>query len=449
MEKIEKDFDEIILKDKSKFINKYKWMSGEFNKKNLRVNDKILPSYFKPFFISTDFEKRIKIFSETVNHILKKVTRLCVEKENFRSLLLNNDVLEELFLADPGYDKNTFIIRLDTFIRNNNIKVIEFNTDSPGEHGRSDLQNEIFLKSGVMNGLTKKYKINKVSIVASLLDGILDCYKNFGGENKKPVIAITSWKSPPSYYPEHVIIKDFFNKKGIKTIICSLDELKYKRGAVFYKSTKVDIVHRRVVSEDISRNITKIKDFIRAYENGDVFVINNFRSIPAGNKKLLSFLQQKIFDNYLTNTEKSIIRENIPQTMDFDNENAYYKGEKVDLKRFLEKNKGRFVIKPNEGFGGKGVFVGKECSKTKWQKIIKKAFKEKTYVAQEFIKFPTMDFPIVKNNKVVFEKRNLNINPFVINDKFVSCLTRASPSSIINISSGGAMVPTFFYRKRK
>ena len=46
--------------------------------------------------------------------------------------------------------------------------------------------------------------------------------------------------------------------------------------------------------------------------------------------------------------------------------------------------------------------------------------------------------------KVVKEKRNLNLNPYIFNGKYAGTLGRASRSKVVNVSSGGGgLIPIF------
>jgi uncharacterized circularly permuted ATP-grasp superfamily protein len=445
MERIEKDFDKLILKDKSRYINECKSLLKEFKGKNLKVYGKILPSHFKPVLMDKGITKKIKDFSESLQGLLNKITQLCVEKENLRSAVIKDKEVEDLFLVDPGHDKNLFVTRLDNFIINGNFQVIEFNTDSPGEYGRTDMLNELFFKSQIIKKFARKHNIKNIPITEMLLRKILQYYGRFH-INKKPVLAIVTWKRPSSYIAEYHIMKNIFENMGVKTIICSFDNLKYKDNALFYKDKKIDIIHKRLTIEETLPVIGKMKDFIKAYKENNVFVINSFRSYLAGDKKILSLLHNGTFSNYMTKREKSIVEKNIPWTCNFESEEVDYKGKKVNLQGILAKNKEGFVIKSYGGFGGKDVFIGRECTAAEWNSAVKKASRDKSYVAQELVELPKMSFPIIHKREIKFEKRNINICPFVIDDKFVSCLSRASSSSTINISSGGAMVPTYFLK---
>jgi hypothetical protein len=65
------------------------------------------------------------------------------------------------------------------------------------------------------------------------------------------------------------------------------------------------------------------------------------------------------------------------------------------------------------------------------------------WVVQERVAIPEEPFPVVIGGALRFEALKVNVNPFYAAGADVGAVTRASRSSVINVSAGGGSVPTF------
>ena len=56
---------------------------------------------------------------------------------------------------------------------------------------------------------------------------------------------------------------------------------------------------------------------------------------------------------------------------------------------------------------------------------------------------PEEPFPLLEGDEVAIVPLKVNANPFYVAGAEVGAVTRASRSSVINVSAGGGSVPTF------
>ncbi|MFN4150170.1 MAG: hypothetical protein ACK4IX_04440 [Candidatus Sericytochromatia bacterium] len=87
--------------------------------------------------------------------------------------------------------------------------------------------------------------------------------------------------------------------------------------------------------------------------------------------------------------------------------------------------------------------VGKTTDQLKWNEIVEGYSGDPGWIVQEYAEIPQIKLPVIKNNKVVFESKFLNISPYVFNGKYVGALGRVSAKDVINVSSGGGIIPIF------
>jgi hypothetical protein len=64
-------------------------------------------------------------------------------------------------------------------------------------------------------------------------------------------------------------------------------------------------------------------------------------------------------------------------------------------------------------------------------------------VVQERVPITEEPFPVVDDGRLAFPPLKVNVNPFYVAGAEVGAVTRASLSSVINVSAGGGSVPSF------
>ena len=82
------------------------------------------------------------------------------------------------------------------------------------------------------------------------------------------------------------------------------------------------------------------------------------------------------------------------------------------------------MLKPNDDYGGHGVYLGPRLDQPAWENAIAAALSS-DYVVQEAVDLSPEDFPI-------FNESNWNLQPM-----FVDTKVRLSSSPIVNVTSGG------------
>ena len=73
---------------------------------------------------------------------------------------------------------------------------------------------------------------------------------------------------------------------------------------------------------------------------------------------------------------------------------------------------------------------------------------DESWVVQEYVDIPQEIFPMI-NDDVMMKLKKVNINPFALLGKYSGTITRVSDNSVINVSAGGGLVPTFSVVRRK
>src|SRR4029078_1290846 len=114
------------------------------------------------------------------------------------------------------------------------------------------------------------------SLMSPMLAALLASYKDFGGTKAPPTIAIVDFREVPTW-PEFEMLQAHFRSLGVPTIVCAPRELEFSGDALSHDGTKIDLVYRRVLINDILSRPDDCKALIDAYAARAVCVANTFR----------------------------------------------------------------------------------------------------------------------------------------------------------------------------
>ena len=93
------------------------------------------------------------------------------------------------------------------------------------------------------------------------------------------------------------------------------------------------------------------------------------------------------------------------------------------------------MLKPNDDYGGRGVFAGWELNAEEWEAALKAAL-DRPYVVQERVAAEKISMPAYSDH-VSIEEMYVDFNPFLFHNKVEGALIRLSSSAMLNVTSGG------------
>ena len=147
--------------------------------------------------------------------------------------------------------------------------------------------------------------------------------------------------------------------------------------------------------------------------------------------------------------ERAAIAECVPWTRVVEERRTEHRGETVDLVAHVTANRERFVLKPNDEYGGAGIVLGWTVDAGEWEAAVRKALAE-PYVVQERVPIPFEAYPSVEGGAVRLLDRMIDTAPYVTDGEVVDgLLTRLSTAELLNVTAGGgSQVPNFVVAPR-
>lgn len=415
----------------------FEYLEREMEGAGVRFGKEIIPTFLRPYFISEADGRLIKYASNIIMQCAEKVLQLYKDDTQVAEYLELSPGESELFAIPHGYEETAVICRLDGFLDDAGLRFLELNCDTPAGMGYGDRMAGIFLSLPVFEKLRQDYNYHYIETRERLLQVLLTCYRRYGGRDR-PNIAMVGWEGLRTR-PEFNLIKQTFEARGYHTVICDPRALEYSRGHLAWKGERIHLIYRKVLTSQFLDRIDDLKDFIRAYQEGTVCVVNPFGSKLLSYKAILYFFTDPRFMSHFTEEEQEVLGRFIPWTRRIAHEQVWYQGREEDLVPLVRKDKDLFVIKPSDAFGGKGVCIGHETDPARWDEVIEEAL-EGRWVVQEAIDIPEEPFPYFTPENGLGQKK-VNLNPFAFGSRYAGSVARISTSSVINVSAGGGILP--------
>jgi uncharacterized circularly permuted ATP-grasp superfamily protein len=263
---------------------------------------------------------------------------------------------------------------------------------------------------------------------------LLKVYREWGGEEEKPRIAITDWTGLPTS-SEFSVLKDYFVAQGYPALVADPHGLEYNGDYLSFEGLRIDIVYKRVIIHEFLSKFELDHPLIQAYRRRHVCVANSFRTKLAHKKAAFAVLSDPIYEHLFDVPEIETIREHIPWTRYVKTSQTVFDGSEFDLESLILKEQQHFVLKPNDDYGGHGVFLGWEMNKQEWQEAVKIALL-KPYVVQERVVLEKTSIPAY-SNRVYLDELFMDFNPFLFQNEVEGALIRLSASSLLNMTAGG------------
>ncbi len=410
-----------------------------------------LSPYLRPHFVTEEDFARVRSVCETIWGAIEKVKDAAIANDALLDELGLTRTERELVKIDPGYRAVSPTARLDSFLTESAYSFVELNGESPAGIAYGDAAFEIFEQLPVMKRFAETYNVRRFEGRTLMLKVLVDCYEEFLGQRtgRAPQIAIVDLKGMPTQ-KEFELFRDYFQAEGYPSIIASPDELEFKNGRLRVGDFEIDIVYKRLLVNEYLPIMEKYPALLDAYRARAICMVNSFRSKLIHKKALFSVLTDGRYASLFTDNERATIGKHVPWTRRVRAGRSDYFGKEIDLLQFMADRRERLVLKPNDDYGGHGIYIGWNTDEIAWDEAIHNALGNGDYLVQERVATAREIFPaLTADGKIEFTEQLVDLDPLLFKGKVGSAFTRLSSSELANVSSGGGMVPTFVISKKR
>ncbi|MCR5661402.1 MAG: hypothetical protein K6G50_04655 [bacterium] len=401
--------------------------------------DRVFCPFLRPSMITS---AQLEFFSYAAGRIVEAMQTLA-------PMILNDGKLADimgitpferrLMAIDSRYESVSVTSRLDGFLNGGLCGFIEYNAESPAGIGYSDMMTEAFQETGLMKKFASMVPYEACCCLPGLLKALLDCYEEWGGKDH-PNIAIIDFSEVKTNH-EFVIIKRYFEKQGFKTAIDDPRKLIYKNGRLYSGDMPIDILYRRVLTNEYIEKFDEEQAMFEAFRDGKVCMANSFRSKLLHKKAIFALMSDPEYHKYFTPQTVEAVKLFVPWTRVFaEGKTTDPQGEPCDLAEFALANRESLVIKPNDSYGGRSINLGWEMSPADWEKTVRETLNS-GYVVQKRILTEKERFPYWNNDELKWDEFLIDLDPFILNRKLSGVTTRLSTTALCNVTAGGGAAP--------
>lgn len=403
------------------------------------MGDGVLPSSLKPCFVTRRRMERAGRVVEALTDALEKVVNLYFEDPSFRDRFELGPGEEELVALDPGFPGRAMVFaRADGFLAGEEMHFVAFHCDSPGGAYYTDVQTGLLAETEPVRQLQARFSLDHEPLVPRVLETLLDRYEAWGGARANPAIAVVGDGAAPNA-SEFALFGEYFGRQGLSGFFCQPWELAYDGNVLSHRDRPVNILYRRGAIADIARNPEGARPLVEAARDGNVCMVNPFRSKLGDNKNLLGLLTDERVAPLLSEEQKGLVARHVPWTRVLAEGSTEYQGLQVDLLEFVAGNREKFVIKPNGPLGRRDVLIGREADTRDWYDALE-GWRKQQLVVQEYVPVPREDFPAFEPD-LGFAEKNVGHSFFVFDGRCAGGFARISARSVIDVADGGELAP--------
>ena len=426
--------DELIVKDPGNGPELFERLLTAQHELGLLHGDRPTCPFLRPHILSRTKYQAIKNAAESIANAFERLAQHALNDSALLCVIGLTATEEEMARVDPGYDRLCVSSRLDAYLTEQGFQFLEYNAESPAGVGDQMQLEKILFGLPNMKRFLESHEHWAPQPHRELLRSLLTTYRDWGGEEEHPQIAIIDWNGVPTAGEFHVL-KRYFEESGFTTTIADPNELHYNGDRLQAGDFRIDILYKRVIIHEFLERSDRDHPLARAYRDKRVCMANSFRSKLAHKKAGFAVLSDPQYADLFSDPELEVIRRHIPWTRLVKPSQTTFDNAEHDLPSLIRKERERLVLKPNDDYGGHGVFLGWETGPEEWEQALALAL-ERPYVVQERVPVQKILMPMFSDT-VKLEEMFVDFNPFLFHNKVEGALVRLSASSLLNVTSGG------------
>jgi hypothetical protein len=433
-EKVIAEYHDLLMNDESLTSELFARLKGGMRAMRLLYGQRELGISLRPHFLTQQQYELLIDRSQILVGAFDKVAAAMLANPPFMDRIGICERERRLALIHPGYAQPAINTRLDAFVYGDQIKFVEYNAENPSSLMDQTGLNQALFEIRALQSIAERYRMRQFTPVASLLDALLTTYREWGGTSA-PNIAILDWADLPTEH-EFVLLRNYFVGSGVPTIICTPDELEYGAGRLRRGDFRIDLVYKRIIIHEFLDRYEDTHPLVRAYKNRDVCLINPFRCKLAHKKACFEILTDESYQNWFTLQERNVILRCVPWTRRVSERKTFHHGREIDLIEYIRNHRNDYILKPNDDYGGHGIYFGDRATESEWDETIANVLNS-DYVVQERVELQTEQFPIFNEREWGLQQMFVDTNPFIFRGAVDGAMVRLSDSPIVNVTSGG------------
>lgn len=407
-----------------------------------RLDGRPVSPVLRPHFVSKRDYATLTKATETILSAMARMEKLILTTPALVARMQLLPAERMLASVDPRYTIHISSL-LDTAMTEKSLYFTGHTSDIPAGVLHGDSLADLYFEIPPVKEFRKKHKLKKLGGAKPLLSAILKAYKETKGKQKRPNIAIVEARAPfQNGAGDHSLLAKYFTSEGCVTQIVSPEQLEYRNGALRSGDFTIDIAIRRVKLQEFLVRYDLNHPLIRAYKDGAVCMVNNFRSDLLAKRTMFDLLTDPKLTAKFPAAERAAIKDHLPWTRLVQPGKTTYKTHNVDLLEYVAKHRNKLVLRPNDETSEIHPVYGSQVDDAQWEKALRQA-QRTPFVVQEAVEQAHGVFPLIQYGSLVMKDMTTHIYPHAFGGQVqgASCWLGVSGSGGFSTLSG--LSPTF------
>jgi hypothetical protein len=425
-------------------------LQEQMEARQLSSGGRLLCPFLRPNFVTQKQYDNLVKTGEALISAVDRMLHTALASPQLLSLMQLFPAEKMLAAVDPGYEMSEVSAQLDLQIQNGSLHVLQYNADALTGAAYAEGLSDLFYDCPPVKEFRNRYKLTRMGGKKPFLDALLKAYGMFsaghngkaaGKAGAKPRIAILEFRNA-SGRSEYEIFREYFRAEGYETELVSPEQLDYRNGVLKAGNFEIDLIYRRVSAQEFLLRFTLNHPLVQAYRDGNVCVVNSFRSELSHKKAMFALLTEESLTAKFPQNERKAIREHVPWTRVVKAGKATRGDQTVDLIEFIKTNRETLLLRPNDEYTDLNSFVGYEHDDGSWARALREA-QRAPYVVQERIKPVRTLFPLMSYGHLEFKEMQVDVQPQAFLGKVAGCSSYVSASGPGTYSPASGIAPTF------
>ena len=401
-----------------------------------------------PFTYDRALWDEMEVIVRSYHRLLEFVFQNFPVNAKIQEVLEYPDDLENYLKSLNIYPTNLAAARVDLFLTDGGLKMVESNCEIPGGNEESYFLEQKYLEIFQPEGLAAVPRLEIVYDTLMKYYGIQADY--FGMPRKQRLLVIlTQWQAEiDRIRGEYDILMNFIRERGHDAEVIDPNAVEIRDGKAFHPDgRRIDLIYRRFTGDELPKFAERGWQMAIDWDQAKVAVVNPFCTKRVDSKNIMVLFSDEQYDDVFPPelaSELEVVRGIIPWTKKIKPRMVLPDGSEAAARPWLVANRKGLVIKHANAYASAAVFIGMDTETGRWEEIVDESLKG-DWVVQEVLDLPEMDLKYWEDGQVKTARCIYNVNPYMYDGKIGGFLNRASTDKLTSFKSGeiAAVVPCF------
>jgi hypothetical protein len=423
-------------------------------KKALKLDGGPLSPVLRPHFLTNRDYIALKKASETLLSAIERMQQLALATPSLLARMQLLPAERMLASVEPGYSAfdvtGTLHAQMNAqtnasvnSLSNGSLRFGSHTAEAPAGVAFGEAISDLYYEAPPVKEFRKKFKLKKLGGTKPLLAAMLKAYKESGGRQKRPNIAIVEFRQPHiSASDENARLAEFFSQEGYATEVISPDQLEYRNNSLRRGEFAIDLVYRQVKLQEFLVRFDLNHPLMRAYKDHAICMVNSFRAEMGSKMALFDLLTDDVATAKFPAAERKAIKDYVPWTRVVQAAKTSHKNHTVDLPDFVMKHRTKLVLRPNDDSAEVHPVRGADVTELGWEKALRQAMRT-PFVVQEISEPARAVFPMLQYGSLMMKEMLVDIQPHAFLGAVHGCSSWLEVAGASSFSTLTGLAPTF------